>query len=107
IPRRPDPGHVAPPRADHRRVHGAGRQATGDRPLEPGIGGARGGHPPRPRARRSRGGEMISTAPPVQPAAVSPGPATRPAGRSRLLGRTRKFLTALAYVVGALALGVI
>jgi NitT/TauT family transport system permease protein len=50
---------------------------------------------------------MSSTATPLMSAAVSPGPAAGPAARSRLLGRALKFVTTLAYVVGALALGVI
>jgi NitT/TauT family transport system permease protein len=50
---------------------------------------------------------MSSTATPVQSAAVSPRPPAGPAAGSRLLGRALKFVTALAYVVGALALGVI
>jgi NitT/TauT family transport system permease protein len=50
---------------------------------------------------------MSSTATPVQQAALAPEPAARPAGGGRLLRQTRKFLTTLAYIVGALALGVI
>jgi NitT/TauT family transport system permease protein len=50
---------------------------------------------------------MSSTATPVQQAALSPEPTVPPAGSGRLLRQTRKFLTTLAYVVGALALGVI
>jgi NitT/TauT family transport system permease protein len=50
---------------------------------------------------------MSSTATPVQQAALAPEPAARPAGSGRLLRQTRKFLTTLAYIVGALALGVI
>jgi NitT/TauT family transport system permease protein len=50
---------------------------------------------------------MSSTATPVQQAVLSPEPTARPAGSGRLLRQTRKFLTALAYIVGALALGVI
>ncbi|MGH3247925.1 MAG: ABC transporter permease [Trebonia sp.] len=50
---------------------------------------------------------MSSTATPVQQAALSPEPATRPAGGGGLLRQARKLLTTLAYIVGALALGVI
>jgi NitT/TauT family transport system permease protein len=50
---------------------------------------------------------MSSTATPVSQAAISPEPAPRPAGSRVLLRRTGKFVTTLAYVVGALALGVI
>jgi NitT/TauT family transport system permease protein len=50
---------------------------------------------------------MSSTATPVQQAALSPEPTAPPAGSGRLLRQTRKFLTTLAYIVGALALGVI
>jgi NitT/TauT family transport system permease protein len=50
---------------------------------------------------------MSSTATPVQQAPLAPEPAARPAGSGRLLRQTRKFLTTLAYIVGALALGVI
>jgi NitT/TauT family transport system permease protein len=50
---------------------------------------------------------MSSTATPVQQTALAPEPTRRPAGSGRLLRQTRKFLTTLAYIVGALALGVI
>jgi NitT/TauT family transport system permease protein len=50
---------------------------------------------------------MSSTATPVQQAALAPEPTAPPAGSGRLLRQTRKFLTTLAYIVGALALGVI
>lgn len=50
---------------------------------------------------------MSSTATPIQQAALSPDPVVRPAATSRLLRRTSKFLISLAYVIGALALGVI
>jgi NitT/TauT family transport system permease protein len=50
---------------------------------------------------------MSSTATPLQRAPISPEPAVTPAGGSRLLRRTRKFLVSLAYIIGALALGVI
>jgi NitT/TauT family transport system permease protein len=50
---------------------------------------------------------MSSTAAPVQQAAASPGPSPRPAGPGPMARRTRKFLTTLAYVIGALALGVV
>jgi NitT/TauT family transport system permease protein len=50
---------------------------------------------------------MSSTTAPVQEAVPAPEAPLRPAGQGRLLRQTRKLLTALAYVVGALALGVI
>jgi NitT/TauT family transport system permease protein len=50
---------------------------------------------------------MSSTTAPVQEAVPAPEAPLRPAGQGHLLRQTRKLLTALAYVVGALALGVI
>lgn len=50
---------------------------------------------------------MSSVASPLVEAALSPEPARGPAGSSRALRQARKFLTTLAYVVGALALGIV
>jgi NitT/TauT family transport system permease protein len=50
---------------------------------------------------------MSSTATPLTRAALAPEPSPPPARSGVLLRRTRKFVTTLAYIVGALALGVI
>jgi NitT/TauT family transport system permease protein len=50
---------------------------------------------------------MSSTATSISQAAISPEPSTDPAGGAVLLRRTRKLVTTLAYVIGALALGVV
>jgi NitT/TauT family transport system permease protein len=50
---------------------------------------------------------MSSVTTPLVAAAFSPEPPQGPAGSSRALRQARKFLTTLAYVVGALALGIV